>query len=245
MVPATVLVIVVAVGNVMSNPTMPQTEVRSDLGRLYGLEPAALCATEIAPQRYAEAFHQLGREAGYRTRQLGTPNPVAVRASSPWRTVTARARLLSHGIGGLTPDRWALILGLENRAGLRVVLVCTHLVSRAWTHIEPSTALRRQLWRQGAQRIRRIVAFWTGRGVPVIVLGDLNHPAPVRWAARQRVLANRGLLQIAVVPPVGTIVRAGPERVIPAGRLFTDHPMIRRRVRLEMTRQHPGPQSDL
>lgn len=243
MIPAGVLVIVVAVGNVMSNPVMPQPAVRSDLARLYSLEPAAVCATEIEPARYAEAFHRLGLEHGYRTRRLATPNPIAVRQRSPWRIMAARARLLSLGIEGLTPDRWALVLGLENRRGLRVVLVCTHLVSRAWTHVEPSTELRRALWRQAAHRIRRIVAFWTGRGVPVIVLGDLNHPGPVRWARHQRVLANRGLLQIAVIAPARMRVRAGAERVIPAGRLHTDHPMIRRRIRLEPRPgrgRHPG-----
>lgn len=219
------LVITIAVGNVMSNPVMPQPEVRHDVTRLYSLEPAAICGNEIEPARYRAAWRELGRAHGYATRTLGTPNPVAVRRSSPWRAATVRAHRLSTGIPGITPDRFALVLKLTRDDGRRLVLVCTHLVSRAWTHTEPTTELRRQLWRLEARRIRAIIRFWRARGVPVVVAGDLNRPTRVRWARRQRVLVNAGLIQVTVVPPAGMRVRAERRREIPNRLLFTDHPM--------------------
>lgn len=225
-----VLVLAVAVGNVMSNPTMPPADVRHDVAALFDLRAAVVCANEIEPPNYRATFRRTAREAGYRTAGLSSPNPVAVRHSSPWRAASVRVRFLSGGVPRITPDRWATVVRLVDDNGNRAVVICTHLVSRAWTHVEASTALRRELWRREVATIRRIVRYWRSRGAPVVVLGDLNHPEAVRWARRQRVLANTGLLQATAIPPAGMRATRTGGRTISSRQLFTDHPMPRRGV---------------
>jgi endonuclease/exonuclease/phosphatase family metal-dependent hydrolase len=119
----------------------------------------------------------------------------------------------------------------------QLLVVCTHLVSRAFTHVEASTPLRRSLWHQAAQVVRSVVRRWTSHGVPVLVLGDLNHPAPVRWAAHQVTLADVGLLQAALVPPEGWQAARGHARTL--WDVHTDHPLLRRVARLDRVASGP------
>jgi hypothetical protein len=226
---STALVLAIAVGNVSSNPVMPPADVRHDTRALFHLGATVVCANEIAPPSYKRTFHRTARATGYRTAELSAPDPVAVARSAPWRTTAVRVRYLSRGVPGITPQRSATVVRLVDGRRLAVV-ICTHLVSRAWTHVEATTGLRRHLWNTAADRIRSIVHYWHRRGAAVLVVGDMNHPRPIRWARRQRVLANTGLLQVVAVPPAASrTVRLGGLTV--SSRLvFTDHPLIRRRV---------------
>jgi hypothetical protein len=233
---AGLLVLSVAVGNIMCNPLMPAADVAHDVGRLFVpamTPPMVVCANEIEPARYKATFRRTASAAGYRTVGLYSANPVAVRRTGPWKVAGARVRFLSRGVEHITPDRTATVVRLVTDAGDQLVIVCAHLVSRAWTHLEPSTPLRRHLWRTAARAIRAICRPWHARGVPVVVAGDLNHPRPVRWAPVQRILANQGLLQITLIPAAGQRVqrtRAG--RTIPSTRLYTDHPILSRTAAL-------------
>lgn len=225
--------LVIVAGNIMSNPAMPPADVRHDTARLFELRADVVCANEIAPPSYKRTFRQLARAAGYRTAELSrSPDAVAVRRASHWRTATVRVRQLSRGVEHITPDRSVTVAQLVDGRGGRIVVLCTHLVSRAWTHVESSTELRQTLWRAEARRLRAIVSRWRARGVPVVVAGDLNHPRAVRWARRQRVLANSGLIQLTAIPPAGYSVRRLRGRTIPASSLYTDHPMLRRSLAL-------------
>lgn len=227
MIAPTVVALSIAVGNVMSNPTMSPAEVRHDVRALFGLDASVVCATEIAPRSYKATYRRVARAARYRTAALYGPNPIAVRR--PWRVEAVHLRRLTDGLEGITPNRYATVARLAD-GGRRVVVICSHLVSRAWTHLEATTGLRRELWRTEADRIRRIVRRWHARGIPVLVLGDMNHPRRIRWAARQRTIANTGLLQATAVPPAGSRVVRLAGREIPDRQVFTDHPMVRRRV---------------
>jgi len=121
------VVLVVALGNVMSNPTMPPREVTHDTRALFHLDAEVVCATEIEPARYKTTFRRVARQAGYRPAGLAAPNPVAVRQSSPWRTATVRVRNLSRGVARISPDRSATVVVLAD-GFRRVVVVCAHLV---------------------------------------------------------------------------------------------------------------------
>jgi endonuclease/exonuclease/phosphatase family metal-dependent hydrolase len=231
MLAGSIAALVVVVGNIMSNPAMPSPDVASDTARLFELRGAIVCANEIEPQSYKSTFRRYARSDGYRTAALSaSPNPVAVRHASPWRAATVRVRVLSRGVQHVSPERRATVVQLVDDSGHRAVVVCAHFVSRAWTHVESSTKLRRELWHDGARVVRGIVRRWHALGAVVVVAGDLNHPTTVRWARRQRTLANVGLLQVAVIVPRGYRVERTRGRMISTRQLFTDHPMLRRGI---------------
>lgn len=215
--------IAIAVGNVRSFPTMPAAAVRHDLAALFGLDASIVCGNEIGPARYRRWFRAAATAHGLTVLGRRTSNPIAI--TSTWSTSSVTVRRLSPARAHISGPITATIAVLEGPAG-PLTVICTHLVARAWTHLERSTPLRKALWRLAAARIRRIVA---AAEVPVLVLGDLNHPAPVRWAPGQVTLGNRGLIQAAAIPATGGVLRRGTgSRTIGLEHVFTDHPMIRR-----------------
>lgn len=218
----------VAAGNVQSVPPLAATEVRHDTRALFSLQASVVCGNEIAPASYRATWRRVARRAGYRTPGPGTDNPVAV--AHGLQVLRVRVRHLSPGVAGMTPDRTATVV-LIGAPGGRVVVVCTHLVSRAWTHQEATTAWRRHLWREAARRLRAIVRAWRTRGVSVVVAGDVNRPTRVRWCPRQRPLANLDLIQVAACPAPGWRTSRGRSRDV--RDVYTDHPLLRRVVRLE------------
>jgi hypothetical protein len=221
-----VLVCVLALGNVMANPTMPQADVRHDMHALFSLRADATCGSEIEPPRYKRAWRAVSAAHGLRARAVAYPDPVALRG----RPRAVSVRRLSAGVAGITPDRWAVVVRFP-----AVVVVCTHLVSRAWTTNNATTPLRRALWRAEVARVRGIVRRHLAAGRSVIVGGDLNTPFVVRWHRRQVFLGNLYRMQAAAVPAPGWRARRvyrGSRTISPA-RLFTDHPMLRRIVALE------------
>ena len=221
MIGAAAVVLAVAFGNVMSNPVMPQSAVRHDVRALMGFRADVTCGNEIEPERYKRAWRAESARHGLRARAVAYPDPVAVRG----RPVAVYARRLSGGVPGLTPDRWAVVV-----RGPSWAVICTHLVSRAWTSDDGTTAQRRDIYREEIARLRRIVGRNLAAGRNVIIGGDLNNPDRVRWRRREVFLANLGRMQATAIPAPGwRAIRAG-RRTIPARRLATDHPMIRRGV---------------
>lgn len=228
------LLLSLAVGNIQSVPELTARDVRHDTRALVRLGASVVCANEIAPASYRRTWRTQAHAAGYRTPGPATDNPVAVAHSL--RVLRVRVRHLSPGVAGMTPDRTATVV-LVGAPGGRVVVVCTHLVSRAWTHQEATTAWRRDLWRMAATRIRRTVHGWIHRGVPVVVAGDLNRPTVVRWCRRQRTLANWDLIQVAACTPPGWRTSRGRSRDV--RDVYTDHPLLRRVVKLEPVTSQP------
>lgn len=218
------LVLVLALGNVMSNPTMPQPDVRHDVRALFSLRADVTCGSEIEPERYKRAWRRTAAAHGLIVRGVAYPVPAALRG----RPRAVSVRRLSAGVPGISPDRWAVVVRYRH-----VVIICTHLVSRAWTSNDATTPIRRALWREELATLRRIVARWTAWGRAVIVAGDLNSPHRVRWGQPSLFLGNRYRMQAAVIPGPSWRARRLGGREIGTRRLFTDHPMLRRAVALE------------
>jgi hypothetical protein len=217
-------VLVLVLGNVMSNPTMPPAEVRHDIRALFRLDGEATCGNEIEPPGYKRAWRAIAGRSGARTYGAASPNPVALRG----RARAVSVRRLSAGVAHLTPERYAVVVKRP-----RVAIVCTHLINRAWTSNDGSTALRRRIWHREVRGLRAIVRRQLAAGRTVAVLGDLNTPNRVTWRRRQVSLGNLYRMQAAVIPAPGWTARRIPGgRTIDAGRLFTDHPFMRRVVRL-------------
>lgn len=222
--PAAALVFVLALGNIMSNPAMSTADVRHDMRALFGLRADVTCGNEIEPPRYKQTWRAESARHGLRPRAVAYPDPLAVRG----RPVAVSARRLSRGVAGISPDRWAVVARFP-----RVAVICTHLVSRAWTSNDANTPLRRRLWHAEVRALRAMVARHLAAGRSVIVGGDLNTPHRIRWHRREVFLGNRFRMQAAVIPAPGWRARRLPGRTIPAARLFTDHPMLRRIVALD------------
>jgi hypothetical protein len=223
--PAAALVLVLALGNIMANPTMPPADVRHDIRALFGLRADVTCGNEIEPDRYKRTWRAESARYGLRPRAVAYPDPLAVRG----RPVAVSARRLSRGVAGLTPDRWAVVARFPHLA-----VICTQLVSRAWTSNDATTPLRRRLWLAEVRTLRRMVARHLAAGRSVIVGGDLNTPHRIRWGRREVFLGNAYRMQAAVVPAAGWRARRLPGgRTIPPARLFTDHPILRRIVALD------------
>lgn len=222
MIPAAALVLVVAFGNIQSNPLMSQPDVRHDTRALMALRADVTCGNEIEPARYKRAWRTESARHGLRARAVAYPDPVALKS----RPTAVYSRLLTRGVEGLTPDRWAVIV-----RGPGWALVCTHLINRAWTSNDASTPIRRALWRTEIRRVRTIVRRNRAAGRNVVIGGDLNTPYRVRWRYPGVVfLGNRYRMQAAVIPAPGWTARRAGSRTIPAGVLATDHPMMRRGV---------------
>lgn len=222
-----------AIANIMSNPVMPDTSVRHDVDDLFRLDASIVYASEVAPDFYKTTFRRTARAAGYRTVGLASENPLAVRRDR-WDVASAHIRFLTPGYAAITPTRTATVAVLDNRLGDRLVVICTHLVSGAWArHPVTAPTLRRALWTTAVHKIRALIHRWHQRGVDVLVAGDLNRPGSVRWTPRTRVIANTGLLQLALIPASRkTRITATSGVTIPTSNLFTDHPIIRRGIRL-------------
>lgn len=219
------LVLVIALGNIMSNPTMPEPDVRHDVGALFSLGADVTCGSEIEPPRYKRVWRRLAARDGLRVAGVAYPVPAALRS----RPRAVSVRRLSLGVPRVTPDRYAVVVKWP-----RLAVVCTHLVSKAWTSDNATTPLRRALWRAEVRELRRIVARQHSRGRSVVVAGDLNTPFRVWWPRGSVFLGNRFRMQAAVIPAPGWTARRLPGgREISPRRLYTDHPMLRRVVSLE------------
>lgn len=218
------LVLVVALGNIMSNPTMPQADVRHDMRALFSLRADVTCGSEIEPERYKRAWRRTAPLYGLTARGVAYPVPAALRG----RGWAVSARRLSRGVAGISPDRWAVVV---KRPGLAVV--CTHLVSKAWTSDNATTPTRRRLWREEIAGLRAIVSRQHARGRSVVVAGDLNSPHRVRLGPRAVHLGNVYRMQAVALPAPGWSARRLGGREISTRRLFTDHPMLRRVIALE------------
>ncbi len=215
-------VLVLVLGNIMANPTMPQADVRHDTAALFRLDGDATCGSEIGPDRYKRAFRAAAAAHGARAYGMTSPDPVALKA----RPRAVSVRLLTRGRPHLTPHRWAVVVRLTGAA-----VICTHLINRAWTSNDATTPLRRLLWHREMRGIRGIVRRLHDEGRTVFVGGDLNTPHRIRWAyPRALFLGNAYRMQAAVIPAAGWRCRRLASRAVPVSRLFTDHPMLWRAV---------------
>jgi hypothetical protein len=222
--PAAVLVLVLAFGNIMANPVLPAGDVRHDMRVLFGLRADVTCGNEIEPRDYKRAWRAESARYGLAARAVAYPDPLAVRG----RPRAVSVRRLSAGVAGVTPDRWAVVVRFPH-----VAVICTHLVSQAWT----SHPERRPLWRAEIAVLRGMVERHLAAGRSVVIGGDLNTPNRIRWHRREVFLGNRFRMQATAIPGPGWRARRVPGgRTIPPGRLFTDHPMLRRAIALERVR---------
>ena len=236
--------VTVAAANIRFTPLMAQWQVRADVRRM-----ARSPRTRAASAYLGAEIHSFGYKAAwraalpsYRHPGLRTENPISM--APGWRVVSVGIRHMMDGIPDIAPDLYTTVARTLSPAGLRVAFVATHMVSRAWTHREASTALRRARWRAHHLSTAAIVRSQHRAGRTVIVGGDLNRPTPVRWAPRQQMLANAGLMQLAVVPAAGVRVAVHRLRPVPTSQLFTDHPIVAARVGLAgrcASRRRRGP----
>lgn len=103
--------------------------------------------------------------------------------------VGGHSRLTHHGQAKVTPNRYVNWVVLRHRnSGLTVAFVNTHFISGAWNK-HPN---RQQRWLLHQRVLQEVVADLHQRGLPVVVVGDMNRQDTIDLAGTARVPVGSG-----------------------------------------------------
>lgn len=172
----------VATFNVQSLPLMSQPHVVSDVKRA-GKSAGVILWQEIGPDRYLDAVTALRGFETFAPHEASEPVSYRTRW---WKRVDGGAELLHEGRAHMLGKREIVWVLLRHRVSRKTVLAhSVHYVARAWAQdgsAAPRTdraeaaeqAIRQEIWLDGNERHRELLAKWVAEGHAVFGGGDFN-----------------------------------------------------------------------
>ena len=157
-----------------------------------------------------------GNEHGYLRRHLpayawaGMGRMVPIGVPHDWRIMEQSVVRAHRGVPGVTPSRVIVEARLRHRrrAWLEYVHLNSHVVAGA--HTVPGQSrelLRRRLWLEWWETMRRRVRDHVREGRLVVVTCDANHPRLGRVHAREQRLVHGGFNYVLAVTPADPPIR--------------------------------------
>lgn len=225
--------VVIALGNIKSNPIMPPGHVEDDMAALRSLlgSPTygAVFGAEII-KAHGYMAQWVEAMSGLHTYGRGVECPVST--THGVRVSHAAAKRLTIGVAKVSPNRYRVTVK-AHAGGLKVAYIASHNVNGAKAPVKYRTTIgvRRVLFTTWRRKMRRHIKRLIAAGFTVIVGGDFNSPGQVRLHPDQVAVLNKGLMQLAVIPAAGVRVVAMSHSTKTG---HTDHPLCRARITFQI-----------
>jgi hypothetical protein len=158
---------------------------------------------------------------------LATETPIAL--SADWTLIGTRIHVATNGIPGIDPARKTVVAKVRNDAtGIKVAIIAEHKDHLAFGPNQ--VAASRRGWFRQFYETRALALRLRLLGYVVVINEDGNHAAgPIHYGRGQITAACSGLMQISVLPPIGSSVHASAGHVTKAWTaqgIHTDHPIL-------------------
>ncbi|GAA4907233.1 hypothetical protein LX16_3251 [Stackebrandtia albiflava] len=146
---------------------------------------------------------------------------IPISVPKDYDVLETRVTFCHGGKAKVSPSRYITqaLLAHANDPRLRFVFANTHYVSGAWNGKQDSyEQWRVDSWRTHFRKHRdNVLAYWRGRGLPVIWTGDVNrNPMPLLLPNHEKRAFARGIDQIGWVPGSnGTQIRLRWTKTVP------------------------------
>lgn len=193
----------------------------SDLHKIKNEFPKAIIGWQEIDEADPANEHAVMREVfkGYQIINFEYKEPITLPAKV--KVVDHKVIHLSKGVAHTSPPRIANEVWIETKYSDKpIVIINTHLIAGAWNNkIEPNQELRRELWNQSVEKLRKRIEFHHNAGRTVFWMGDMNRMDMPKLHKDERRIVSSGIDSISVI--VGSV----GVRVIDTGSLplASDH----------------------